>query len=107
MRKAVVATVLSFLMFGNHGVHAENVPIVISYQPNLYWSLPIYMATEKGWWKDVGLEPSFVTFPAGAPQIAAAAWRLAALAPFRRSWGPQIMASKRSELLPTNRWLIN
>jgi ABC-type nitrate/sulfonate/bicarbonate transport system substrate-binding protein len=73
MRKAIVATILSFLMFGNHRVHAENVPIVISYQPNLYWSLPFYIATEKGWWKDVGLEPSFVTFPAGAPQIAAAA----------------------------------
>jgi len=52
---------------------ADKVPIAISYQPNLYWSLPIYIATEKGWWSEAGLEPSFVTFPAGAPQIAAAA----------------------------------
>lgn len=47
-------------------------PINISYQPALYWALPFYVATEKGWWAEVGLEPSFTTFPAGAPQIAAA-----------------------------------
>ena len=35
--------------------------------------MPFFIATEKGWWKDADLEPSFVTFPAGAPQIAAAA----------------------------------
>jgi ABC-type nitrate/sulfonate/bicarbonate transport system substrate-binding protein len=44
----------------------------VSYQPALYWSLPFYIATEKGWWKDVDLDPQFTTFPAGAPQIAAA-----------------------------------
>ena len=48
-------------------------PIKISYQPALYWALPFYVATEKGWWKDVGLQPEFSTFPAGVPQIASAA----------------------------------
>lgn len=47
--------------------------IGVSYQPSLYWSLPFYYATVKGWWKDVGLSPNFSTFPAGAPQIAASA----------------------------------
>lgn len=47
-------------------------PITISYQPALYWALPFHIATEKGWWEEVGLDPEFVTFPAGAPQIAAA-----------------------------------
>jgi NitT/TauT family transport system substrate-binding protein len=47
-------------------------PIGVSYQPALYWSLPYYVATEKGWWKDVDLAPTFSTFPAGAPQVAAA-----------------------------------
>jgi NitT/TauT family transport system substrate-binding protein len=47
-------------------------PIRVSYQPALYWALPFYVATEKGWWKEVGLDPSFTTFPAGAPQVAAA-----------------------------------
>ncbi|MGE4373171.1 MAG: ABC transporter substrate-binding protein [Xanthobacter sp.] len=46
--------------------------VKISYLPALYWALPFYIATEKGWWKEVGLDPSFVTFPAGAPQVAAA-----------------------------------
>jgi len=48
-------------------------PIKISYQPSLYWALPFHVATEKGWWKEVGLAPEFSTFPAGVPQIAAAA----------------------------------
>jgi ABC-type nitrate/sulfonate/bicarbonate transport system substrate-binding protein len=47
-------------------------PINLSYQPALYWALPFYLATEFGWWAEVGLDPSFTTFPAGAPQIAAA-----------------------------------
>lgn len=61
------------LLSGTPAQSADPVPIVISYQPILYWSLPIYVATEKGWWAEQGLKPSFVTFPAGAPQIAAAA----------------------------------
>jgi NitT/TauT family transport system substrate-binding protein len=47
-------------------------PIGVSYQPSLYWALPFHYANVKGWWKDVGLAPNFSTFPAGAPQIAAA-----------------------------------
>ncbi|MBO0902556.1 ABC transporter substrate-binding protein [Jiella sonneratiae] len=47
--------------------------IGVSYQPSLYWALPFYYASEKGWWKDVGLDPTFSTFPSGAPQIAAGA----------------------------------
>ena len=46
--------------------------IKVSYQPALYWALPFFIATEKRWWKEVGLEPEFSTFPAGAPQVAAA-----------------------------------
>ena len=47
--------------------------IKVSYQPALYWALPFYVATEKGWWAEVGLKPEFSTFPAGVPQIAASA----------------------------------
>jgi NitT/TauT family transport system substrate-binding protein len=54
--------------------HAQApVEIKVSYQPALYWALPFYIATEKGWWAEVGLKPVFSTFPAGVPQIAAAA----------------------------------
>lgn len=48
-------------------------PIKVSYQPALYWALPFYIATEKGWWQEVGLRPEFSTFAAGAPQVAALA----------------------------------
>ena len=50
---------------------AEN--IGVSYQPALYWSLPYFIASEKGWWKALDVEPNFSTFPSGAPQMAAAA----------------------------------
>ena len=46
--------------------------IGVSYQPSLYWALPFYIATEKHWWEELGLKPNFSTFPAGAPQVAAA-----------------------------------
>ncbi|KAB2913071.1 MAG: nitrate ABC transporter substrate-binding protein [Hyphomicrobiaceae bacterium] len=51
--------------------HAQT-PIKVSYQPAVYWALPFYVATEKNFWADAGLKPEFSTFPAGAPQVAAA-----------------------------------
>jgi len=47
--------------------------IKVSYQPALYWSLPFYVASQKGWWAELGLKPEFSIFPAGVPQIAASA----------------------------------
>ena len=47
--------------------------IKVSYQPALYWALPFYVASEKNCWAEVGLKPVFSIFPAGVPQIAAAA----------------------------------
>ncbi|UPY35604.1 ABC transporter substrate-binding protein [Sediminicoccus sp. KRV36] len=47
--------------------------INISMQPALYSMFPLHLATEQGWWRQAGLEPSFSSFPAGPPQIAAAA----------------------------------
>ena len=39
---------------------AAQTPIKVSYQPALYWSVPYFIATEKGWWKEVGLQPEFL-----------------------------------------------
>jgi ABC-type nitrate/sulfonate/bicarbonate transport system substrate-binding protein len=50
------------------GTTAE--PVRVSYQP-LYWALPFYIASELGYWKEVGIEPEFSVFPAGPQQIAA------------------------------------
>ena len=52
---------------------AELTEIKISYQPAVYWALPFYVATQKGWWAEVGLKPKFSVFPAGVPQMAASA----------------------------------
>ncbi len=40
-------------------------PITISYQPTNYWALPFYVATKKGWWKEVGLDPKYRHVPRG------------------------------------------
>lgn len=55
------------------GSAAAQQQIKVSYQPALYWSLPYYIASEKGWWAELGLSPLYSTFPAGVPQIAASA----------------------------------
>ncbi len=76
MKLSRIASVLAFgLAVGTvNTVSAQALtPIKISYQPSLYWAMPFHVATEKGWWKEVGLAPEFSTFPAGVPQIAASA----------------------------------
>src|SRR5580765_4893532 len=67
---AVIGTGMALLFSG--GVLGQQ-EIKVSYQPALYWSLPYYVASEKGWWAEVGLKPTYSTFPAGVPQIAASA----------------------------------
>lgn len=76
MKKSTMAAALGLsLAFGASGIAQAQAltPIKISYQPSLYWAMPFHVATEKGWWKEVGLAPEFSTFPAGVPQIAASA----------------------------------
>lgn len=72
IRRLVFAAALAA---GTTGAQAQQplAEIKVSYQPALYWALPFYVATEKGWWAEVGLKPVFSTFPAGVPQMAAAA----------------------------------
>ena len=69
-RTALAATMLALASAAQAQALTE---IKVSYQPALYWALPFHVATEKGWWAEVGLKPVFSTFPAGVPQIAAAA----------------------------------
>jgi ABC-type nitrate/sulfonate/bicarbonate transport system substrate-binding protein len=73
MRKTLAAAVAVLTMVT--GAEAQQAPtkIGISVQPALYSLFPIFLGTEKGWWKEVGLEPNFSSFPAGPPQIAASA----------------------------------
>jgi ABC-type nitrate/sulfonate/bicarbonate transport system substrate-binding protein len=67
---------LTLSLLGAAALSAQAQPLAeikVSYQPALYWALPFHIATEKGWWAEVGLKPVFSTFPAGVPQIAASA----------------------------------
>jgi ABC-type nitrate/sulfonate/bicarbonate transport system substrate-binding protein len=76
MRKIFSATLLAAAvsLVSAQSVNAQTLtPIKVSLQPSLYWALPFHVATEKGWWKEVGLAPEFSSFPAGVPQIAASA----------------------------------
>jgi ABC-type nitrate/sulfonate/bicarbonate transport system substrate-binding protein len=76
MKKLLVVSALSVIapIFMASSAAAQTLtPIKVSLQPSLYWALPFHVATEKGWWKEVGLEPEFSSFPAGVPQIAASA----------------------------------
>lgn len=69
--KRLATAALAALVLGAAPAAAQT-PINVSYQPSLYWAFPYYLATQKGWWKEVGLQPGFSIFPAGAPQVAAA-----------------------------------
>src|ERR1700744_2103521 len=68
IRTALAVTILATTAALSPPAQAQTA-IGVSYQPSLYWALPFYYATQKGWWKEVGLTPNFSTFPAGAPQI--------------------------------------
>ena len=70
---ALVALTSAFIAGGTAQAQPALAEIKVSYQPALYWALPFHIATEKGWWAEVGLKPVFSTFPAGVPQIAASA----------------------------------
>jgi ABC-type nitrate/sulfonate/bicarbonate transport system substrate-binding protein len=74
--KAIRTTIVLAILAGSSALSPQasaQTAIGVSYQPSLYWALPFHYATVKGWWKEVGLTPTFSTFPAGAPQIAASA----------------------------------
>jgi NitT/TauT family transport system substrate-binding protein len=97
LKRIGAAVALAGLLIGTAtGVNAQT-QINVSYQPALYWALPYYIATEKGWWKDVGLVANYSVFPAGAPQVAAAQ---------AKSWDaggvgsvPAVLGAARSGLL--------
>jgi ABC-type nitrate/sulfonate/bicarbonate transport system substrate-binding protein len=72
--RQVISTAL--LLVGNLGLlntAFAQTPITISHQPTIYWAFPMYLATEKGWWAEVGLSPTFVVYAAGLPQVNAIA----------------------------------
>lgn len=77
--KALAALVIGCWLGGPGQAAAQAAPageelftIRIGQQPQR-WALEWYIASEKGWWKEVGLKPEISTFASGAVEIAAGA----------------------------------
>ncbi len=72
------AAVFCISLLGSTGVRAQSsneqelFTVRIAQQPQR-WALPWFIATEKGWWKELGLKAEISTFSSGAPEIAAGA----------------------------------
>src|SRR5690606_22596500 len=69
---SVLAAAFSAPAVAAPGDDKAPVKIRIAPQPQR-WGLEWYIATQKGWWKQVGLDPVMSTFSPGAPEIAAGA----------------------------------
>ncbi|TMS58737.1 myristoyl transferase [Imbroritus primus] len=69
---SVLAAAFSAPAVAAPGDDKAPVKIRIAQQPQR-WGLEWYIATQKGWWKQVGLDPVMSTFSSGAPEIAAGA----------------------------------
>ena len=72
-RNIVLGLTLAFVVCGANAQPMTE--IKVSYQPALYWSLPYYIASEKNWWAELGLKPTFSTFPAGRHHVHAVGGR--------------------------------
>lgn len=75
----VAATLLACTVLGSQPIYAqaqtaaeELFTIRVAQQPQR-WALPWYVASQKGWWKELGLKAEIFTFASGAPEIAAGA----------------------------------
>jgi NitT/TauT family transport system substrate-binding protein len=73
-RTLLAATIAAASLAGPAPAEAQQLTrLNISMQPALYSMVPLHLATEQGWWRQMAIEPNFSSFPAGPPQIAAAA----------------------------------
>jgi NitT/TauT family transport system substrate-binding protein len=72
-RRTLLAATLAAASLATPAAAQQTTRLNISMQPALYSMLPLHLATEQGWWRQMGIEPNFSSFPAGPPQIAAAA----------------------------------
>ncbi len=76
MNRLFAAFAFLVLMAGafTPSARAADAPVAIrvAQQPQR-WALEWYIASQKDWWKQIGLEPTMSTFASGAPEVAAGA----------------------------------
>ncbi len=70
-----VALLAAILALAGTGARAEQVPVVIGYQPGTFGGLPFIVASRLGLWQAEGLSAVLVSFPAPTPFIMAAGVR--------------------------------
>ena len=63
--RALATTAVLFLSLGTSSstietIAEDKIPLTISYQPATYWALPIYIAEQKGYFDELGLNVSYV-----------------------------------------------
>ena len=59
----------------------EPVPIAVASQSGVYASLPLFIASEKGWWEAVGLKPVLLRFGGSEFQLEETGWDVGQLDP--------------------------
>jgi NitT/TauT family transport system substrate-binding protein len=72
-RRTLFAAALAAAAFAAPAEAQQLTRLNVSIQPALYQMMPLQLGVEQGWWRQLGVEPNFSSFPAGPPQIAAAA----------------------------------
>ena len=65
---SIMATLLAIM-----AESSAQTPLRISAQPGVWYMLPLKVAIANGYWKEAGLEPTFLSFTAGVPQMKASA----------------------------------
>ncbi|HVO88961.1 MAG TPA: ABC transporter substrate-binding protein, partial [Casimicrobiaceae bacterium] len=76
-KQSIVSTLLAVVLAGGIAHEAlaqagKPYAIRVAQQPQR-WALEWYIASKKGWWQKIGLEPTMSTFASGAPEVAAGA----------------------------------
>ena len=72
LNQSCIAAIVAIGMLSTAAAADEMTSVRVAQQPQR-WALEWYIATKKGWWKEIGLNPTMNTFASGAPEIAAGA----------------------------------
>lgn len=72
LSRSCIAAIAAIGIVSSANAAGETTSVRVGQQPQR-WALEWYIAAKKGWWKEIGLNPTMSTFSSGAPEIAAGA----------------------------------
>jgi ABC-type nitrate/sulfonate/bicarbonate transport system substrate-binding protein len=74
IRRTILAAAFALAAFAAPPAAAQPLTrLNISLQPADFSMFTLWLAQEQGWWREMGIEANFSTFPSGPPQVAAVA----------------------------------